>query len=115
MDADFSVTPTFRGECRVLVLEGDLDLAEASTLDAALDAHADGLPVVVDLTSLSFIDSSGLHVLFRDRANGMPAAIVRVPGSSVARVLEIVGASKAIPVYDDVAEAVERLSAAGSD
>ena len=78
MDADFSVTEALRGGCCVLVLEGELDMAEAPTLDAALDARTDGLPVIVDLTSLTFLDSSGL-----------------IPGSNVARVLDLVDATKA--------------------
>jgi anti-sigma B factor antagonist len=109
MDADFSVTEALRGGCCVLVLEGELDMAEAPTLDAALDACPDGLPVIVDLSSLTFLDSSGLHVLLRDREAGRLAAVVRIPGSNVARVLDLVDATKALQVYDDVALAVEQL------
>jgi anti-sigma B factor antagonist len=107
--ADFSVTATMRGGCCVLVLEGELDLAEAPTLDAALEACTDGLPVIVDLTSLTFLDSSGLHVLLRDREAGRPASVVRLPGSNVARVLDLVEATKAVRLYDDVVLAVDEL------
>jgi anti-anti-sigma factor len=96
----------------VLVLEGELDMAEALMLEAALGACGDNLPVVVDLTSLSLLDSCGLDVLLRNRASGRPAAIVRAPGSSLARVLDIVEADKTIPFYDDLTEAVDYLQAA---
>jgi anti-anti-sigma factor len=103
------VTPLVRGGCRVLVLEGELDTMEAATLNAALDACTDGLPVIVDLSALTFIDSSGLHALLRGRVVGRPSALVRVPGSNVGRVLDIVDVEKSLPVYDDVAEAVEHV------
>lgn len=107
----FSVTRGFLDGCRVLVLEGDLDAADAASLDAALDACLDGLPVVVDLSSLSFIDSSGIHTLLREREAGRPAAIVRAPGSNVSRVLDIVELHKTIPVYDSVMAAVGKFAA----
>jgi anti-anti-sigma factor len=107
----FSVTPGFLDGCRVLVLEGDLDAAEAASLDEAIDACTDGFPVVVDLSSLMFIDSAGIHTLLRERtvATRLHRACA---GSNVARVLDIVDVEKAIPVYDDVTEAVQRLRAA---
>lgn len=37
----FSVTRGFVDGCRVLVLEGDLDAAEAETLNAAMDTCGD--------------------------------------------------------------------------
>jgi anti-anti-sigma factor len=105
----FLVTSAFLDGCRLIALEGDLDAAEAPTLEVALEACTNGFPVIVDLSKLSFIDSSGLHVLLRGRDVGRPAALVRLPGSNVGRVLDIVDAEKSIPVYDDVSEAVERL------
>lgn len=105
----FAVTPVVRDHCRVLVLEGELDRLEAPELDAAIDACTDGLPVVVDLSSLTFIDSAGLHVLLRGRDVGRPAALVRAPGSNIGRVLEIVNAEKSLPLYDDLAAAVTQV------
>lgn len=108
--AEFSVTPALRDGCRVLVLEGELCMATAATLDEALEACTDGLPVIVDLSMLRFIESSGVQVLLRERKVGRrPSAIVRTPGSNVARVLDIVGAKKLIPISDDVAQAVAQL------
>src|SRR5205085_2085502 len=101
MDAELSITATQRENCHVIVLEGDLDMAVAPELEAALDACADGLPVVVDLTSLGFVDSSGLHVLLNERRSSRPVALVRTPGSNVGRVLELIDAHKFVRVYDD--------------
>jgi anti-sigma B factor antagonist len=110
--SEFFVTPTVRGHCHVIVVEGDLDMTTAPALDEALDARPDGLPVVVDLTALTFIESAGLHVLLRERDLGLPAAIIRTPGSNIARVLDLVQVAKAIPLYGDVTEATKRLRAA---
>jgi len=112
MEAELSITSTQRAGCHVLVLEGDLDMAVAGDLDAALDACADGRPVVVDLTSLGFVDSSGLHVLLSDRRGGRPVVLARTPGSNVARVLELIDAAKFVRVCDDVAEALDELGSA---
>lgn len=103
----FTVAEVVRDGCRVLVLTGELDMTDVSRLDGALDARIDGLPVIVDLTSLAFVDSTGLHALLRVRDAGRPAALVAAPASSVGRVLDLVGARKTVPVYADVAAAIE--------
>lgn len=112
MGPELSITATQRAGCHVLVLEGDLDMAVAAELDAELDACADGRPVVVDLSSLRFVDSSGLHVLLSDRRGGRPVVLVRAPGSNIARVLELIDAAKFVRVCDDVAEALDGLGSA---
>jgi anti-anti-sigma factor len=109
MKDDFSVTLTLRGGCRVLVAEGELDMVTVPQLDAALDASADGVPVIVDLSGLTFMESGGLHALLRERNGGRPSAIVRAPASNVGRLLDIVDVRKAIPVYDDMPEAIGQL------
>ena len=66
----------------MVVVEGSVDLATAAEFDAALtdafDKHSDSL--LVDLTSMSFIDSTGLnalvHALERQRWSGRGFAIV---------------------------------------
>jgi anti-anti-sigma factor len=98
--------------CHVLLLEGELDMDDAPTLDAAIDSCTDGLPLVVDLTAITFIDSTGIHTLLRDRDSVRPAAVVRLPDSNVARVLDIIEAQRAIPVFDDLAAACRLLGSA---
>ena len=88
--------------CQVLVVEGELDMDDAPKLDAAIEACTDEVPLVVDLTSLTFIDSTGIHTLLRERDSGRPAAVVRPPDSNVARVLDIVDPLRTLPVFDDL-------------
>jgi anti-sigma B factor antagonist len=92
----FRVTVS-RPDGRVLVaVEGELDLAAAPELRKSLA----GLPedgeseIVLDLTRLDFIDSTGLSVLVmafhRTRAAG-GSFVMRNPSQQVMRILEITG------------------------
>jgi len=62
----FRVVTRHEGDYVVVALMGELDLAGESRLEAAIDeAQASGRPLTVDLSGLTFIDSSGLRVLVR--------------------------------------------------
>jgi anti-anti-sigma factor len=68
----------------VLTLGGELDLAAVPVLQERLDhAMRDRAAVVIDLSRLSFIDSSGLHLLVRAdrhlRDCGAQLVLVRGP------------------------------------
>jgi anti-anti-sigma factor len=101
-----------RGEVVVARVTGELDVAGAARtgkrIAAAVPTSVLGL--VVDLTELEFIDSSGVAMLFglarklgsRRQRLGI-AAPFRGP---VWRVLEIVEFERAAPVHDDVESAV---------
>lgn len=78
----------------VLTLTGELDPHTAPTLQAALDrALADAAPsVLLDLTALKFIDSSGLRVLIdahRTLSESGNELVVRNPSSTAQRLFEI--------------------------
>ncbi len=71
-----------------LMVTGEIDMSNAETLDAAISKRPD--VVCLDLSQVSFIDSSGLHVLAR--AYRRDATVRVVAGSRVVRrVLEIGG------------------------
>lgn len=80
-------------------------MTTAPQLEEAL-AACNGQPVVVDLAELTFIDSTGLHVLLQDRKEGKPAAVVVVPESHVARVFDIVCANKSVELCSDLQAAI---------
>jgi anti-sigma B factor antagonist len=98
-------------------VSGELDIAGAgrigSEIGEAVPASARGL--VVDLTALEFIDSSGVSMLFRLvrrlSARRQSLAVVSRPSGPVARVLEIVEFENAAPVEESVAEAVAGIRA----
>ena len=111
MEDEFAVTAAFRDGCQVLTTSGELDIHTAPKLRAALDGDVDGLPVIVDLTALTFIDSSGLHTLLRNHQDGRLAALVSAPDSNVQRVLDLVEAHKTIAIYDDLTTAIQSIPA----
>ena len=80
----------------VLELAGELDLASADTVRTAFD-HLRGLgwqDFVVDLGEVSFLDSTGVHLLLdaydRARAGGGSLSVVDA-APDVHRVLELIG------------------------
>jgi anti-sigma B factor antagonist len=100
-------SPTFKVASRheregvVVALSGELDLAGAERLTAALaDAQASGEPLTVDLTDLDFIDSSGLGVLVRfnnaAQVAGYPYRVIAGP-PRVHRAFVLSGLDRALP------------------
>lgn len=92
----FRLTVSEAADRAIVSLDGELDLATAPQLREQLVtlAEKDGGDVVVDLTRLAFIDSTGLSVLVmalnRSRAAG-GSIVLRNPSDSVMRILEITG------------------------
>ena len=85
-----------RGDDHVIALAGELDLNDAGRFaDEILQAErTDAKRIVLDLSELEFIDTSGVRLIIeadaRSRENGHRLRIV--PGSrAVRRVFEIVG------------------------
>ena len=81
--------------------EGELDLACAGELRAAIDAaFASGRPTLVDLTGLTFIDSTGLSCLLAAaeaaRKDGAGFELLEGP-PSVMRLFELTGTVEALP------------------
>ena len=76
-------------------LVGELDMASASELFSQLecDAQQDG-DLRLDLSQLTFMDSTGVHVLARlaDRCANGHRVVVEGPTARVAKLFELVGA-----------------------
>jgi anti-sigma B factor antagonist len=91
---------------RVIALRGELDLASAPKLERELEAALEdaGGPIVIDLSELDFMDSTGLRTLImgqrRASERERPFAIARRPGEFVARVFQLAGADEAFALYD---------------
>ena len=95
------------GRCLTLRLVGELDHAAAQTVMPGIeDAVEEYLPrrCVLDLTGVSFMDSSGIAVILKTdrllRQSGGVLALSGVPGQ-VRRVLDVAGLTKIVPVLDD--------------
>jgi anti-sigma B factor antagonist len=94
-------TPEHRA---VLVVQGEIDLGTAPTLRSALRtvlAHHTG-PVVVDLSEVPFMDSTGVHVLAfalrRLESQNRALTVVCDEGGQVHRLLKLVGLPDALTV-----------------
>lgn len=99
----------------IVSLDGEHELFGATKLQKRLEALIDeGLALVVDLTSATFLDSSVVSVLLRarDRAHraGSRYAIVldESSGESVLRMFEITGLDRHLPVVRNREAALAR-------
>lgn len=91
----------------VLSVAGEIDLASAPEFKEALaQVAAEKIPVTVDLADVTFMDSSGLHVLFTFASSTNGTGPVRVvnPSRTILRTMQIVGMT-AVP-HIEVQEAV---------
>jgi anti-sigma B factor antagonist len=123
-DSDGSQSLTVRVEplgasgC-VVSMAGELDLSTIPRVEKQIfeQVHRkDG--VIVDLTRVSFIDSSGIALLIKafratDGAGALNTVIAE--GSQVERVFRLAGIDRALPLFTDRAPAVEALNGAVSD
>lgn len=101
MPGSFAVRSQRAGATHRLTPTGELDIASVPILERELDAVSASDPdviVVVDLTQLSFMDSSGLHLLLRV-AERLPRRLRVINGSaSVERLLDLSGARDRLPI-----------------
>jgi anti-sigma B factor antagonist len=84
-----------------LTLGGDLDLLVTETLSARLEElKAAGRPVILDLSQLRFIDSSGLQALLialiDARSIGWPLEIASEVSRAVERAAQVVGIAQVL-------------------
>jgi anti-sigma B factor antagonist len=102
------------GECdgpAVVALRGELDVAEAASVAAALAAvAARDRAVIVDLAGLEFIDSSGVAALVLVRAQARRAGgdlLVAAPQDQVTRVLTLTRLIDVFSVHASVEQAAD--------
>ena len=76
-----------------LRLIGELDMATVTQLETAFESVSGDGPVTLDLSQLTFIDSSGLHAImdFARSRNGSSPLILASPSATAKRAMEIAG------------------------
>jgi anti-sigma B factor antagonist len=98
-----SIVSEIRDNAHYVAPSGELDIATVELLERALleVEQADTTMIVLDLSGLSFIDSTGLRLLLdvNERCGG-PADRLRVIAGSpaVERLLDIVGLRERLPL-----------------
>jgi anti-sigma B factor antagonist len=102
-----SVDAVVDGDRVTLVLRGELDIATAPRLRAAVLRHATARrEIIVDLAELEFIDSTGVRALVvaAQEARTARAKLTYVrPSDRVSRTLELCGMLGALPFEPDSA------------
>ena len=84
-----------------VVAEGEIDIASVPELEAALESaeRSAAAAVVLDLSRVTFIDSSGIRALVecagRDSSGGRFSI---VPGPAVDRVIDVTGLRDRLPL-----------------
>ncbi|MFD0025223.1 STAS domain-containing protein [Streptomyces sp. NPDC058382] len=93
----------------VLAVTGDLDIDNVAPLGAAMEgAAAEGeAPVVVDLSGVSFADSTTVNVLLQGQALLGPRLRLAAPSPFMERLIGLLRLDTALPVFPTVAEAVD--------
>ncbi|WP_053960646.1 STAS domain-containing protein [Sulfobacillus thermosulfidooxidans] len=106
-----TIVHTIQGNRILVAIHGDLDLTTAAPLREALDELLDRYrekALVLDLSEVEFIDSSGLGVILgRYRRMGNRTLSLVGVRPSVKAVLELAGITAIISVTDAVKPAVK--------
>jgi anti-sigma B factor antagonist len=103
----------------IVSLAGELDLSTIPRVERRLfDQLRTQSGVIVDLTRLSFIDSSGIGLLiqaFRATEDRGSLHTVIAEGSQVERVFRLVGIDRTLPLFSERSRALEALNGAAGD
>ena len=101
------------GPVPVIRVRGELDLSTAPNLCATVERVAGNGRVMIDLSELSFCDSTGLRALVgatrEIEINGGRAALAVPPGGALARILELSGLGEFLRVAPSPEVALQRL------
>jgi anti-sigma B factor antagonist len=111
---ELSVSQHAAGDCAVLAVRGEVDVYTAPALQEGLSTLLDAgaRPVVVDLTGVGFLDSTGLGVLVAARtaaADSGRALPIACDHERILRLFKITGLDGVFEIYPSVDVAVRAL------
>ena len=99
---------------------GEIDMSNAGELRHAIADYTpnDSLGVVLDLTSVDYVDSAGIHMLYRLgeslRQRGQALRIVIPPESAASDALRLAGIKRHAEAVAEVDEGLRELAASAS-
>ncbi len=105
LDVEVRTSPSYS----LVVLAGELDLSTSGSLQGALASFEKGSgPLVVDLSEVSFLDSSALRVLVQVR---LRVAVLRliVTRPNIRRVFDVSGLADVFELYETEGDAAQGL------
>ncbi len=95
---------------RVATLSGEIDYDEKDVLrEALLPAGEPVLPVVADMSGVTFLDSSGINTLLavhQQVSDARGRLRIAAPADNVRRVLALIGVDAVIPCHPTLEEAL---------
>jgi anti-sigma B factor antagonist len=102
----------------VITIAGELDIATSPKVRELLSdaARDDEKPLVIDLTSCDFVDSTGLATLLhgaKPAQNGESNVALVCVGGEVRKLLELTAIDRTIPVYETLDSAIEAVLSSG--
>jgi len=109
---EFGVTVASSGRWEILTVTGEIDMATVPRFRQRLLGviGAGAQSVVIDLSGVDFIDSTGLGVLMgaakRVRGSGGDIRLVRT-GSRLSELIELTRLDRVLDVFDSVSAATE--------
>jgi anti-anti-sigma factor len=98
-------------------IRGEIDLSNTASIRAELieAVPRDALGIILDLTGTTYLDSSGVRLLFdlaeRLQARRQRLALVVTEAALVRRVLVLTKLDDAVPVHDSVDAAMAAITA----
>ncbi|NND03346.1 MAG: STAS domain-containing protein [Acidimicrobiia bacterium] len=108
MSHQLSIDESTAGAHTVLAVTGEIDLATAPQLEARIGSHPGDGNILLDLSDVAFMDSTGLRLLIgaheRAKNDGGTFAVV-APEGPVTKVLSITGVDEWLPVFETRAAA----------
>ena len=108
------------GDVVIAALQGEIDLANAKMVAGEIGNAVpnDAAGVVLDLADVTYLDSSGVHLVFelneRLRSRQQRLTIALPEGARIGRVLELVNVGSIVPIEPTVDSALERVRTLGS-
>jgi anti-anti-sigma factor len=112
-DCGFRVESSWEGDSSAVTIEGELDLASSSCLEDQLEdlrAHGISDHLIVDMTSCTFVDSTGLAVLMTAQKAAKSRLNVVATDPQVVRTLHLTALDQLFLVHPDRESAYEALS-----
>jgi anti-sigma B factor antagonist len=112
LQSDFRAETRTIGRVTTVTVSGELDLVSSPAFEAELNRAADSDcdVIVVDLRTLDFMDSTGLHILFkghqRAHDSGRGFAVTR-GGDQVDRLLALTAIGDVMRIVDSPEQALE--------
>lgn len=108
---DLEINVSRRGRAAVLAVAGEIDLATVPQLSAAISLAAAGGPpdgmVVLDLSRVGLIDSTGLRAVLDASRRLDGGFVVLRPSMEVRRILELTLLAATIPVAERLEDVVD--------